>query len=63
MTVTDTRDERIAIEPNLAPSGGPIRQSNLWKDAWRRYIRNKGALVAGATVLMARQRRRSARPT
>jgi oligopeptide transport system permease protein len=48
MTITDTRDERIAIEPNLAPSGGPIRQSNLWKDAWRRYIRNKGALVAGA---------------
>jgi oligopeptide transport system permease protein len=48
MIVTDTRDERIAIEPNLAPSGAPIRQSNLWKDAWRRYIRNKGAVVAGA---------------
>ncbi len=48
MTVTDARDERIAVEPNLAPAGGPIRQSNLWKDAWRRYIRNKGALVAGA---------------
>jgi oligopeptide transport system permease protein len=48
MTITDTRDERIAVEPNLAPAGGPIRQSNLWKDAWRRYLRNKGALVAGA---------------
>jgi oligopeptide transport system permease protein len=48
MTVTDARDERIAVEPNLAPAGGPIQQSNLWKDAWRRYIRNKAALVAGA---------------
>ncbi len=47
MTVTDARDE-LTIEPNLAPSGAPIRQSNLWKDAWRRYIRNKGAVVAGA---------------
>ena len=28
------------------PGGAPIRQSNLWKDAWRRYRRNRGALVA-----------------
>jgi oligopeptide transport system permease protein len=29
-------------------AGAPIRQSSLWKDAWRRYIRNRGAVVAGA---------------
>ncbi len=48
--MTLTHDERIVVEPNLAPAGAgaPIRQSNLWKDAWRRYMRNKGALVAGA---------------
>jgi oligopeptide transport system permease protein len=51
MTVTDARDERIVVEPNLAP-GAPIRQSNLWKDAWRRYIRNKGALVAGTIFVL-----------
>jgi oligopeptide transport system permease protein len=27
-------------------AGAPIRQSNLWKDAWYRYIRNRGALIA-----------------
>ena len=48
MSVTDAREERLIVEPNLAP-GAPIRQSNLWKDAWRRYIRNKGAVVAGAS--------------
>jgi oligopeptide transport system permease protein len=38
-------------EPTEAPvageaAGAPVRQSSLWKDAWRRYSRNKGALVA-----------------
>jgi oligopeptide transport system permease protein len=27
-------------------AGAPIRQSSLWKDARRRYVRNRGALVA-----------------
>ena len=33
-------------------AGAPIRQSNLWKDAWYRYIRNRAALVAGAVFLL-----------
>ncbi|MGH3103770.1 MAG: ABC transporter permease [Gaiellaceae bacterium] len=33
-------------------AGAPIRQTNLWKDAWRRYIRNKGAVVAGAVFVL-----------
>jgi oligopeptide transport system permease protein len=48
-TPTDIREEGLAVEHGIAPAAGaPIRQSNLWKDAWRRYIRNRGALVAGA---------------
>ena len=27
-------------------AGEAIRQSSLWRDAWRRYIRNRGALIA-----------------
>jgi oligopeptide transport system permease protein len=33
-------------------AGAPIRQSNLWKDAWHRYIRNRAALVAGAVFVL-----------
>ena len=34
------------------PRARAIRQSNLWRDAWRRYIRNKGAVVAGAVFVL-----------
>ena len=51
--VTDVREEGLAVEPGAAPaSGAPIRQSNLWRDAWRRYIRNKGAVVAGSVFVL-----------
>jgi len=33
-------------------AGAPIRQTNLWKDAWNRYLRNKGAVAAGAVFLV-----------
>jgi oligopeptide transport system permease protein len=32
-------------------AGAPIRQSSLWRDAWRRYVKNRGALAAGAIFL------------
>jgi oligopeptide transport system permease protein len=32
-------------------AGAPLRQANLWRDAWRRYIQNKGAVVAGAVFV------------
>jgi oligopeptide transport system permease protein len=52
-TPTDIRDEELAIQQRLpTASGAPVRQSNLWKDAWRRYMRNRGALVAG-TIFVA----------
>jgi oligopeptide transport system permease protein len=50
-------EEAVRIEPGPASeratapgAGAPIRQSSLWKDAWWRYIRNRGA-VAAAVVL------------
>jgi oligopeptide transport system permease protein len=36
---------------DVAGAGMPIRQSSLWRDARRRYMRNKGAVVAGAFFL------------
>ena len=48
---TDIREEGLTVEHSLGAFGPPIRQSNLWKDAWRRYRRNKGAVVAGTTFV------------
>jgi oligopeptide transport system permease protein len=51
-TPTDIREEGLAVEPGASPaSGAPIRQSNLWRDAYRRYLRNKAAVVAGVVFL------------
>ncbi len=52
-TPTDIREEGLAVEPGASPaSGAPIRQSNLWKDAWRRYIRNRGAFIAAVVFVL-----------
>jgi oligopeptide transport system permease protein len=42
-------DGTMAYEP---AAGAPIRQSNLWKDAWYRYIRNRAAVVAGSVFVV-----------
>jgi len=53
MSVTGAREEALASGPGAAPaSGAPIRQSNLWKDAWGRYVRNKAAVIAGAAFVV-----------
>jgi oligopeptide transport system permease protein len=50
---TDIREEGLAAAPGSSPaSGAPITQANLWTDAWRRYIRNKGAVVAGVIFVL-----------
>jgi oligopeptide transport system permease protein len=41
-------DPGTTFEP---AAGAPVRQSNLWKDAWYRYKRNRAALVAGAVFV------------
>jgi len=33
-------------------AGTPIRQSSLWQDAWRRYLRNRGAVIAGGIFVL-----------
>lgn len=33
-------------------AGAPLEQTNLWADAWYRYIRNRGAVVAGAVFVL-----------
>ena len=50
VTPTDIREEGLA-EASMGVSGAPIQQSNLWKDAYRRYLRNRGAVVAGAVFI------------
>jgi oligopeptide transport system permease protein len=41
----------LSPSPTAIPAAGAIRQTNLWKDAWYRYIRNRAALVAGAVFV------------
>jgi oligopeptide transport system permease protein len=55
-------DRREAALPTAPPAvgvsieepsaGAPIAQASLWRDAWYRYIRNKGAVAAGAVFLL-----------
>lgn len=35
-----------------AAAGAPVQQTNLWRDAFHRYIRNRGAVVAGVVFLL-----------
>ncbi len=56
--VVDPRSEAVArtelgeaVEAGME-AGAPIRQSSLWRDAWRRYSRNKGAIVSGSIFLV-----------
>ena len=45
-------DPAHAGDFQAAGAGTPIRQSNLWRDAKRRYMRNKGAVVAATIFLI-----------
>jgi oligopeptide transport system permease protein len=33
-------------------AGAPVRQASLWRDAVRRYLRNRGAVIAGTIFLL-----------
>jgi ABC-type dipeptide/oligopeptide/nickel transport system permease subunit len=57
--VVDPRSEAVATRTGLGEpveagmeAGAPIRQASLWRDAWRRYSRNKGAIVTGSIFLV-----------
>ena len=49
-----TRPPLVEEERTLASgaAGAPLRQSNLWRDAWGRYLRNKAAVLAGAVFVL-----------
>ena len=43
----------FGIEPEAGlAAGAPLRQASLWTDAWRRYIKNRGAVVAGTVFVL-----------
>lgn len=44
--VTAPERREAAVE-----AGEAIRQASLWQDAWRRYIKNRGAVLAGLIFL------------
>ena len=48
------KEQRYPQEPLGAPgdAGAPVRTSSLWRDAWYRYIRNRGAVIAGAVFVV-----------
>jgi oligopeptide transport system permease protein len=54
--VVTPREEMLRVadlgEPAGVAAGAPIRQSSLWRDAWRRYVRNGGAVVAASVFLL-----------
>jgi len=41
----------VALLPSGA-AGAPLRQSNLWRDALRRYSRNRAAVLAGSVFVL-----------
>jgi oligopeptide transport system permease protein len=47
MAVAPLRTPTLGEPVPQALAGAPIRQASLWRDAWYRYMRNKGALLAG----------------
>ena len=48
-----TRAPLLEEDPTLqsGAAGAPMRQANLWKDAWGRYVRNKAAVFAGGMFI------------
>ena len=43
---------REAPTPAIAGDVAPLRQSNLWRDALRRYSRNRAAVLAGSVFVL-----------
>jgi oligopeptide transport system permease protein len=53
----DRREQALPTTAPALPSieepsaGAPVAQASLWRDAWYRYIRNRGAVAAGAIFI------------
>jgi oligopeptide transport system permease protein len=53
----DPRPATLEPVPAYAPAAGeaagaPLAQASLWRDAWRRYLRNKAAVAAAVIFLL-----------
>ncbi|HET9242354.1 MAG TPA: ABC transporter permease [Gaiella sp.] len=48
------KETRYPDAPLGAPgdAGAPVKSSSLWRDAWYRYVRNRGAVIAGAAFIV-----------
>jgi oligopeptide transport system permease protein len=42
----------VPAPPLVETAGEPVRQSSLWRDAYRRYLRNKGAVAAAIVFVL-----------
>jgi oligopeptide transport system permease protein len=47
-----TLEPQASTAPLAESAGAPIRQSSLWRDAYRRYLRNKGAVASAILFLI-----------
>src|SRR5919201_6331662 len=47
-----TAPPAVGVSVEEPSAGAPIAQASLWKDAWQRYIRNKGAVIAGSIFIL-----------
>ncbi len=53
MVVNPGEAEVVAgYEAGPATAGAPLRQANLWRDAARRYVRNRGAVLAAVVFAL-----------
>ena len=48
------KEARYPEAPLGAPgdAGAPVKASSLWRDAWYRYVRNRGAVIAGVAFIV-----------
>ena len=51
-TATDLGAAGARVAPSIAALREPVHGTSLWKDAWRRLIRNKLAVAGGITVIL-----------
>jgi oligopeptide transport system permease protein len=49
---TEVLTPRVGAAIPAGAAGEAIRQSSLWRDAWRRYIRNRGAVIAAVVFIL-----------
>jgi oligopeptide transport system permease protein len=52
VAATGTAAPHMDLPSAGVQAGAPIPRASLWRDAWRRYLQNRGAVVCGAIFLV-----------